>query len=65
MTRDLFLVSPVHPVAAYECHGGLSSAVCFPPSGYKYYLQSQPANTLTQSMHLNQEQYSTAKHLQI
>lgn len=40
------LVSPVHPVAVCECHGGLSSAVYFPPLGYIQYLPSQTANTL-------------------
>lgn len=32
---------PVHPVAVCGCHGAPSSAVYSPPSGYKYYLQSQ------------------------
>lgn len=60
------LVSPVHPVAVCECHGGLSSAVYFPLSGYIHYLPSQTGNTLTESMNLNrkpmkQEEYSTTK----
>lgn len=59
---------PVHPVAACGCRGAPSSAVYSPPSGYKYYLQSQTADISTQSVDLNRKtnklnkQYSIAKH---
>lgn len=59
---------PVHPVAVCGCRGAPSSAVYSPLSDYKYYLQSQTADTSTQSIHLNRKtnklnkQHSIAKH---
>lgn len=48
--KRICMFSPVHPAAVYECHGGLSSAVYFPLSGYICFLSLKAANILAESM---------------